>query len=51
MSMIVDPQVAITRVWVTTTISGVPVGAHIEVPALTTKGWPLEVTRVVPVSH
>jgi hypothetical protein len=44
-------QVAVTRVCVVVTSSGVPVGAHNELPAFTTSGWPPEVTRVVPLSH
>jgi hypothetical protein len=32
-------------------INGVPVGAHVDVLDCTTSDWPLDVTRVVPLSH
>ncbi len=42
---------AVTRVWVTDAIIGVPVGAQVDEPALTTSGWPLDCTRVEPLNH
>jgi hypothetical protein len=44
-------QVAVTRVCVSVTSNGVPVGAHSELPLSMTNGWPPELTRVVPLSH
>jgi hypothetical protein len=42
---------ALTRVWVTAMINGVPLGAQIAWLLCTTSGWPFDVTRVVPLSH
>jgi hypothetical protein len=44
-------HIALTRVWVTAMINGVPVGAQIAWLLCTTSGSPLDVTRVVPVIH
>jgi len=40
-----------TRVCVTAMINGVPVGAQVDVLLCTTKGCPLDRTRVVPLDH
>jgi hypothetical protein len=42
---------AVTRVWVTAMMSGVPVGAQIAWLLCTSNGCPLDVTRVVPITH
>jgi hypothetical protein len=42
---------ALTRVWVMAIINGVPVGAQIAWLLCTTSGWPLDMTRVVPINH
>jgi hypothetical protein len=42
---------ALTRVWVTTIISGVPVGAQMAWLLCTRRGCPFDVTLVVPLSH
>ena len=48
--MFID-QVAVTRVCVAATISGVPVGAQIAWLSNSSKGWPLEVTRTADVTN
>jgi hypothetical protein len=42
---------AVTRVWDTSGINGVPVGIQIATPLCTTNGWPLDVTLTVPTAH
>lgn len=44
-------HVACARGWVTTTVSGTPVGTQVAAPPWTTSGWPFEVTRTVPVDQ
>jgi hypothetical protein len=46
-----SPQVAVTRVWVTAMISGVPVGAQIAWLSSSKSGWPFDVTRNALVTH
>jgi hypothetical protein len=44
-------QVAVTDPVGPATISGVPLGRLLPTPVEITRGWPFEVTRVVPVAH
>ena len=44
-------HIALTLVWVATIISGVPVGAHTACELNTSSGWPLDNTRVLPLTH
>src|SRR6185312_7772690 len=45
------PHIAVTRAWLATISSGVPVGAQIAWLSNSSSGWPLEVTRVAAVTN
>jgi hypothetical protein len=49
--MFIWRQIALARVWVAAIMSGVPVGAQMAWLLCTRRGWPFEVTLVLPVSH
>lgn len=49
--MFISPHIAVTRVWVVTIISGVPLGVQTAILLCTKSGCPFDITRVVPVVH